>query len=235
MRQRLAPEYRKTLRDFARLAVELDETRDLLVEWKRASVSRQVRINELEKEKEVALRERDAAREAQVRTRATLAMITDERSSFERDVADFVYAVEKASGVRPLTAHQAIVGVAGIEVRRRTAIAERDALRAKLAEAEAALSACTKREPDVEKDDVPDAWTDEIREAVPTARSDDDLHAMALCMVDNRRSKAALVALVTWLLMQREAETERRLTAEHRERYVWVAWSEINAQLRLKP
>lgn len=53
------------------------------------------------------------------------------------------------------------------------------------------------------EDDTPDEWTEQINEAHPARSNAHDEYGVAMKMVGNRRSKQALVALVTWLLVRR--------------------------------
>jgi transcriptional regulator GlxA family with amidase domain len=52
--------------------------------------------------------------------------------------------------------------------------------------------------------DKDDEWTARIDEAFPTSSGSHEEYATALRMVGNRHSKAALVALVNWLLVEKK-------------------------------
>lgn len=56
--------------------------------------------------------------------------------------------------------------------------------------------------------DIDDEWTPHIDAAFPTRSGSHDEYAMAMQMVGNRHSKGALVALVNWLLVERNALPE---------------------------
>lgn len=48
--------------------------------------------------------------------------------------------------------------------------------------------------------DKQDQWSDRIAAAHPMETGDNDTYAIAMLMVGNRHSKAAIVELVNWLL-----------------------------------
>ena len=50
--------------------------------------------------------------------------------------------------------------------------------------------------------DKPDEWTESIHAAHPTRSGSHDEYGVAMQMVGNRHSKAALVLLVNWLLVR---------------------------------
>jgi hypothetical protein len=67
------------------------------------------------------------------------------------------------------------------------------------------LRACHERVREVsEWKDVDDEWTDAIKAAHPARSGAHDEYATAMKMVGHRHSKGELVALVTWLLVQRD-------------------------------
>lgn len=55
-------------------------------------------------------------------------------------------------------------------------------------------------------DEEKDQWTAEIEAAFPTRSGAHEAYADAMRMVGNRRSKGALVALVTWLIVRFDAK-----------------------------
>lgn len=55
-----------------------------------------------------------------------------------------------------------------------------------------------------DSDDRDDEWTDAVHAAFPTRSGSHPTYATAMRMVGNRYSKGALVALVNWLLVERE-------------------------------
>jgi len=53
--------------------------------------------------------------------------------------------------------------------------------------------------------DVEDGWSERIKAAFPTRSGSHEHYATAMKMVGHRHSKGELVALVNWLLVDREA------------------------------
>ncbi len=57
----------------------------------------------------------------------------------------------------------------------------------------------------MEEQEPGDEWTERIRAAFPTRSGSHDAYATAMRMVGNRHAKGDLVALVNWLLVERDA------------------------------
>ena len=71
-------------------------------------------------------------------------------------------------------------------------------------------------------EDAEDQWTSSISEAHPTRSGSHESYAMAMEMVGHRRSKSSLVALVSWLLVQKLAAVEDERAATVRYLRVWA-------------